>query len=37
MLRKFLNVFASVAFSSAKVAVATTSVWGLCQPEEPKL
>ena len=37
MLRKLLNVFASVAYSSANVAVATTSLFGICQPEEPKL
>lgn len=37
MLNKMLSVFASLAHSSAKVAVASTSIQGMCQPKEPKL
>lgn len=36
MLNKILALFSKMVFGSAKVAVATTSISMMCQPEEPK-
>jgi cyclic lactone autoinducer peptide len=37
MLNKILNFFASMVYSSAKAAVATTSMVSMCQPKEPEI
>jgi len=36
MFRKVLQVFAKIAFGSARLAIATTSIMGIYQPEEPE-